>query len=82
MQCRLFALKGADGKRVRVMSIDLHRYGIMVHVKGTSYEDDYWFRDNKRFMIREFSHDAAEAVLKILKHQYGDGYSFRVRRLD
>ena len=64
------------------MANNLNRYGIMIHRKGSSYEDDYWFRDNKRFMIREFSHDAAEAVLKILKHQYGDGYSFRVRRLD
>ena len=65
-----------------VMANNLNRYGIMIHRKGSSYEDDYWFRDNKRFMIREFSHDAADAVLKILKHQYGDGYSFRVRRLD
>lgn len=64
------------------MDNELHRYGIMVHVKGTPYEDDYWFRDNKRFQIREFSHDAAEAVLKILKIQWGDGYSFRIRRLD
>lgn len=61
---------------------DLHRYGIMIHRKGTSHEDDYWFTDNKHFQIREFSHDAAEAVLKILKIQYGEGYSFRVRRLD
>ena len=52
------------------MANDLHRYGIMVHVKGTSYEDDYWFTDNKRFQIREFSHEAAEAVLKILQHQW------------
>ena len=64
------------------MSNNLHRYGIMVHRKGTSYEDDYWFTDNKYFRIREFSHDAAEAVLKIVKHQYGDNYSFKVRRLD
>lgn len=64
------------------MSNNLHRYGIMVHVKGTSYDDDYWFTDNKHFQIREFSHDAAEAVLKIVKHQYGEGYSFRIRRLD
>ena len=64
------------------MANDLHRYGIMIHRKGTSYEDDYWFTDKKRFQIREFSHDAAEAVLKIVKIQYGEGYSFRVRRLD
>ena len=64
------------------MSNNLHRYGIMIHVKGRSYEDDYWFTDNKYFRIREFSYDAAEAVLKILKHQWGDGYSFRIRRLD
>ena len=64
------------------MANDLHRYGIMIHRKGTSYEDDYWFTDNKRFQVHEFSHDAAEAVLKIVKIQYGDGYSFRVRRLD
>ncbi len=64
------------------MSNNLHRYGIMVHVKGTSYENDYWFTDNKYFRVREFSHDAAEAVLRILQHQWGDGYSFRVRRLD
>lgn len=64
------------------MSNTLHRYGIMIHRKGTSYDDDYWFTDNKHFQIREFSHDAAEAVLKIVKHQYGEGYSFRVRRLD
>ena len=64
------------------MSNDLHRYGIMIHRKGTAYEDDYWCRDNKRFQVREFSHDAAEAVLKILKIQYGDNYSFRIRRLD
>ena len=64
------------------MSNNLHRYGIMVHRKGTKYEDDFWFTDNRRFQIREFSHDAAEAVLPILKHQWGDGYSFRVRRLD
>lgn len=64
------------------MSKNLHRYGIMVHVKGHPYEDDYWFTDNKHFHIREFSHEAAEAVLKILQHQWGDGYSFRVRRLD
>ena len=61
---------------------DLHRYGIMIHRKGHPYEDDYWFTDNKHFRIREFSHDAAEAVLKIVKIQYGDNYSFRVRRLD
>ena len=48
------------------MSNTLHRYGIMIHRKGTSYEDDYWFTDNKHFQIREFSHDAAEAVLKIV----------------
>ena len=64
------------------MATDLHRYGIMIHRKGTSYEDDYWFTDNKRFQVREFSHDAAEAVLKIVKIQYGDKYSFKVRRLD
>lgn len=57
----------------------LKRYGIMIHQKGTSYENDYWFRDNKHFQIREFSYDTAEAALKILKHQYGDGYSFRIR---
>lgn len=60
----------------------LKRYGIMIHQKGTSYENDYWFRDNKHFQIREFSHETAEAVLKILKHQYGDGYSFRIRLVD
>ena len=49
------------------MANDLHRYGIMIHRKGHPYEDDYLFRDNKHFRIREFSHDAAEAVLKILK---------------
>jgi len=64
------------------MSNNLHRYGIMVHRRGTSYEDDFWFTDNKFFRIREFSHEAAEAVLGILKRQWGDGYSFRVRRLD
>lgn len=64
------------------MANNLHRYGIMVHRKGTSYEDDFWFTDNKYFRIREFSHDAAEAVLKILQHTWGDDYSFRVRRLD
>lgn len=64
------------------MSNSIHRYGIMIHRKGTSYEDDYWFTDNKQFRIREFSHEAAEAVMKIVKHQYGDGYSFRIRRID
>ena len=64
------------------MANDLHRYGIMVHRKGTKYEDDFWFTDNRRFQICEFSHDAAEVVLPILKHQWGDNYSFRVRRLD
>ena len=39
------------------MSKDLHRYGVMIHKKGTSYEDDYWFTDNKRFQVREFSHE-------------------------
>lgn len=61
------------------MANNLNRYGIMIHRKGHPYEDDYWFTDNKHFRIREFSHDAAEAVLKI---QYGDDYSFRIRRLD
>ena len=60
----------------------MKRYGIMIHQKGTSYENDYWFRDNKHFQIREFSYETAEAVLKILKHQYGDGYSFRIRLVD
>lgn len=60
----------------------MSRYGIMIHRKGSSYEDDYWFRDNKRFMIREFSHEAAEAALRILQRTWGDGYSFKVRRLD
>ena len=64
------------------MSNNLHRYGIMVHVKGTAYENDYWFTDNKYFRVREFSHDAAEMALRILQHTWGDGYSFRVRRLD
>ena len=64
------------------MANDLNRYGIMIHRKGTAYENDYWFRDNKHFRICDFSHDAAEAVLKILKIQYGDNYSFRIRRLD
>ena len=64
------------------MANNLHRYGIMVHRIGTRYEDDFWFTDNKQFRIREFSHDAAEAVLRILQCQWGDGYSFRVRRLD
>lgn len=64
------------------MSNNFHRYGIMVHVKGTAYENDYWFTDNKYFRVREFSHDAAEAVLRILQHTWGDDYSFRVRRLD
>lgn len=58
------------------------KYGIMIHQKGTSYENDYWFRDNKHFQIREFSYETAEAVLKILKHQYGDGYSFKIRLVD
>ena len=60
----------------------MKRYGIMIHLKGTSYENDYWFRDNKHFQIREFSYETASAVLKILKHQYGDGYSFRIRLVD
>ena len=64
------------------MANNLYRYGIMIHRKGSSYEDDFWFTDNKHFQIREFSHDAAEAVLKIVKIQYGDKYSFKVRRLD
>lgn len=64
------------------MANDLHRYGILIHRKGTKYEDDYWFTDNKFFRIREFSYEAAEAVLKIVKYQYGDNYSFRIRRLD
>lgn len=64
------------------MANNLHRYGIMVHVKGTAFENDYWFTDNKYFRVREFSHEAAEAALKILQHTWGDGYSFRVRRLD
>lgn len=64
------------------MANNLHRYGIMVHVKGTAYENDYWFTDNKYFRVREFLYDAAEAVLKILQYQWGDGYSFRIRRLD
>ena len=64
------------------MSNNLHRYGILIHRKGTSYEDDYWFTDNKQFRVREFSYEAAEAVLKIVKIQYGEGYSFKVRRLD
>ena len=54
----------------------------MIHQKGTSYENDYWFRDNKHFQIREFSYDTAEAVLKILKHQYGNDYSFKIRLVD
>ena len=54
----------------------------MVHRKGTSYENDYWFRDNKHFQIREFSYDTASAVLKILKHQYGNDYSFKIRLVD
>lgn len=65
------------------MGNNLHRYGILIHRKGTSYEDDYWFTDNnKQFRVREFSYEAAEAVLKIVKIQYGEGYSFKVRRLD
>lgn len=64
------------------MASTLHRYGIMIHRKGTSYDNDYWFTDNKRFQIREFSYEAAQAVLRIVKIQYGNDYSFRVRRLD
>ena len=64
------------------MGNNLYRYGIMIHRKGTSYDNDYWFTDNKRFQIREFSYEAAEAVLRIVKIQYGNDYSFRVRRLD
>ena len=64
------------------MSKDLHRYGIMVHVKGTSYENAYRFTDNKYFRIREFSHEAAEMALRILHYQWGDEYSLRIRRLD
>ena len=64
------------------MKQNFYRYGIMIHIKGTSYENDYWFRDNKHFQIREFSYETAEAVLKILKHQYGDGYSFKIRLVD
>lgn len=64
------------------MSDKFKRYGIMVHVKGTSYENDYWFTDNKRFQIREFSHEAAEMAMRILHYQWGDEYSFRIRRLD
>ena len=64
------------------MANNLHRYGIMVHVKGTSYENDYWFTDNKYFRVREFSHEAAEAALRILQRTWGDCYSFRIRRLD
>ena len=64
------------------MSNNLHRYGIMIHRKGTSYDNDYWFTDNKRFQIREFSYEAAQSVLRIVKIQYGNDYSFKVRRLD
>ena len=64
------------------MANDLHRYGIMIHRKGTSYEDDFWFTDNRQFRVREFSYEDAAAVLKIVKIQYGDKYSFKVRRLD
>lgn len=60
----------------------MKRYGIMIHKKGTSYENDYWFRDNKHFQICDFSYETAKAVLKILKCQYGDGYSFRIRLVD
>ena len=61
---------------------NFNRYGIMIHRKGTSYDDDYWFIDNKHFQIRQFSYEAAKAVLKILRIEYGDGYSFKIRRLD
>lgn len=54
----------------------------MIHRKGTSYEDDYLFRDNKHFQVREFSHEAAEMAIRILHFEYGDDYSFRIRRLD
>lgn len=64
------------------MANNLHRYGIMVHCKGTSYEDDFWFTDNKHFQIREFSHEAAEMAIRILHFEWGDDYSFRIRRLD
>ena len=64
------------------MSNNLHRYGIMIHRKGTSYEEDYLFRDNKHFQVREFSHEAAEMTMRILHFEYGDDYSFRIRRLD
>ena len=60
----------------------IKRYGIMIHQKGSSYENDYWFRDNKQFQICEFSYDTAKAFLKILKQQYGNDYSFKIRLVD
>ena len=63
------------------MANNLHRYGIMIHRKGTSYENDYLFRD-KHFQVIEFSHDAAEMAIRILHFEYGDDYSFRIRMLD
>ena len=54
----------------------------MIHQKGSSYENDYWFRDNKQFQICEFSYDTAKAFLKILKQQYGNDYSFKIRLVD
>lgn len=60
----------------------MKRCSIMIHQKGTSYENDYWLRDNKHFQIREFSYETAEAVLKILKHQYGDGIHFVLELLN
>ena len=64
------------------MSKNLSRYGIMIHKKGTPFEEDTWFRDNKHFQVREFSHDAADMAMRILHFEYGDDYSFRIRRLD
>lgn len=58
-----------------------HRYGIVKHVKGTSYEHDCLITDID-FNVREFSHESAETFLRILQERYGNEYSFRIMRLD
>lgn len=63
------------------MTKEFHRYGIVKHIKGDSYENDCLMLDND-YRVLSLTHATAEMMIRQFHYSYGDEYSFRIRRLD
>ena len=71
-----------EGGKEQTMSNNLHRYGIMIHRKGTSYEDDYLVTDENYRTLKYIYRASANYMAEQLTKAHNGRCTFTVVRLD